>query len=270
MRAAVIQMNSGRDVAANLAAAQALLEAAAGDGAQLAVLPENFGYLSRRDADRNQVMEQPDDGPMQNFLAETAARLALYLVGGSVPVITDGDVRPWSRCAVYAPNGDVLGSYDKVHLFDVDLPSSDEHYRESQSTRPGESAVALPLGETNASLGLSICYDLRFPEMYRALSARGANILTVPSAFTVPTGKAHWELLLRARAVENLGYVLGAGQCGEHPGGRRTWGHSMIVSPWGEILAEAGSKPGYVVADLDLAALDIKRREFPVLDHRRL
>lgn len=267
---AAIQMNSGSEVAANLAAAGRLLADARAQGAQLAVLPENFALMGARETDKLAVAESEGHGAIQDFLAETAQRLGLWLVGGTVPLKTREPSRVAAACLVFDPRGARVARYDKIHLFDVEVPdSSGEVYRESASIAPGEVktvVVDTPLGK----LGLSVCYDLRFPELYRKLAAHGAELLAVPSAFTERTGAAHWDVLLRARAVENQCYVCAPGQWGAHPGGRRTFGHSMVIDPWGRVLAQLEAGEGVVVAPVPRAVLEKLRRGFPVLTHRRL
>lgn len=274
MRVAAVQMNTGDDVAANLAQARQGLEASAAAGAQLAALPENFAFMGSHDRAKLAHAEPFEDGPIQRFLSASAAALNLTVVAGTVPVAVPGDPeRVFPAQLVYGPDGALLARYDKIHLFDVRFVNAqgrEEQYRESAHFARGvvePVVVETPVGR----LGLSICYDLRFPELYRALSAAGAQLLTVPAAFTYTTGQAHWSLLLRARAVENQCVVIAPAQCGEHPGGRRTWGHSMIVGPWGEVLAEREEPtPGIAVAEFDPEALEQRRQQFPVLSHRRL
>jgi nitrilase len=204
---------------------------------------------------------------MQDFLAAQARQLGIWIVGGTLPVLEPGESRPRAACLLYDDHGRLAARYDKIHLFDVNLPGSSEGYRESDGIAPGAEAVvaAVPWGR----LGLAVCYDVRFPELFRVMSAAGMDAVALPAAFTVPTGRAHWELLVRARAVDNLVCVLAAAQWGEHPGGRRTWGDSMIVNHWGEVLARRREGTGVVVADLDLAAQREERQRFPVLEHRR-
>ena len=271
MRAAVIQMNSAADVAANLEAAAGLLTQAADAGAGLAVLPENFSIMPAQRAQRLAVAEPAGDGPVQQWLRDTAQRNGLWLVGGTIPIIDpQADQRVRATSLLVAPDGNVAARYDKLHLFDVDAGEG-ERYRESDSFSPGEQAVVATADRAN--LGLSVCYDVRFPELYRALSAVGATVFTVPSAFTLRTGRAHWQTLLRARAVENLCFVLAPNQCGTHADGRQTWGESMIVSPWGEVLASCNAgdtaQPGFAIADLGFDAQVKRRHSFPALDHRR-
>ena len=265
VRAAVIQMTSTDHVEENLDAAGRFLAAAAREGAAMAVLPENFGFMGRQETDRLSVAETPGEGPQQAFLSAAAADLSLLIVGGTIPVLETDDPRPRARSIVWDPRGQVVGWYDKIHLFDVAVPGGREAYRESAGICPGTTPVLLP--SPLGPLGLSVCYDVRFPELYRRLMARGARAYSVPAAFTAVTGKAHWETLLRARAVENLAFVLSAAQTGQHPGGRRTWGHAMIVDPWGRVLGACSEKPGLALADLDLAGQEELRSRFPVLTH---
>jgi nitrilase len=266
MKAAAIQMTSERDVAANLAAAERLLGEAAERGAELAVLPENFSFMGATDAERVAAAENFGDGPAQSFLATQARRNGFTIVGGTIP-IRDGGERAASRSLVYGPDGSLVAHYDKIHLVDVDIPGRDERYAESATTEPG----ARPTVARTAAgrIGLTVCYDIRFPALFHRLSVLGVDVLTVPAAFTVPTGRVHWQPLLQARAIESVVYVVAAGQCGEHAGGRRTYGHSLIVGPWGDILAEREADPGLVCADLDIIGLTDLRKKFPVLAHRR-
>ena len=265
---AAIQMTSGPEVQANLADARVLLEEAAARDAQLAALPENFAFMGLHEADRSRVQEPDGRGPIQDFLAETARRLGLWIVGGTVPLggAPDGRVAP--ACLVYDAAGERRARYDKIHLFDVQLPGRAESYRESANFAPGAEPVVLdtPAGR----LGLSVCYDVRFPELYRTLSARGAQLFTVPAAFTATTGRAHWEVLLRARAIENLCAVIAPAQSGVHPNGRETYGDSLIVDHWGRVLARLAQGRGCITADIDLEAERRDRESFPALEHRVL
>jgi nitrilase len=268
MRVAAIQMNSGADVEINLGQAEALLRDAAADGCRLAVLPENFALMPSRGRDKNEHAEDEGSGPIQEFLGRLSRVLGMWIVGGSIPLRSPDKDRVYGASPVYNEDGECVALYRKIHLFDVNLSENKESYRESNSMYPGDEIVT---AETPAGLlGLSICYDLRFPELYRALLERGATWFTVPAAFTAVTGKAHWEVLLRTRAVENLAYVVAPGQFGMHPDGRATWGHSMICDPWGRILAECPDQTGFVAADIDLDKQQTLRREFPALDNRRL
>lgn len=270
MRVAAIQMNSGADVALNLRRAGELLAAAADDGCRVAVLPENFALMPERGRDKAKHAEAPTEGPMQTFLADSAQRLGMWIVGGSMPLVSpeiDAE-RVFGACPVYDSDGQQRAIYRKIHLFDVDLADASQSYRESRSMFPGDDVVSVdsPAGR----IGLSICYDLRFPELYRHLVNEGASMFTLPAAFTVPTGEAHWHALLRARAIENLAYVVAAGQYGQHPDRRSTYGHSLIIDPWGRILAEQAAGDGFVAAEIDLQQQAKLRNEFPVLLNRRL
>jgi len=268
MRVAALQMTSGPHVEANLAAADLLLAEAAATGARLAVLPENFAFMGLKDADKLAVAEPDGEGPIQRFLSQTARRLHLWVIGGTIALTVPGERRVAAACLVFDEQGQRVARYDKIHLFDVDIPGKDENYRESANIRAGSAAISFesPVGK----IGLSVCYDIRFPELYRQLSAAGAQILTVPSAFTAPTGRAHWETLLRARAVENLCYVIAPAQSGFHENGRETYGDSMIVDYWGRVLARLPRGRGCVTAELDLAEQSRVRASFPALSHRVL
>jgi len=270
MRVAAIQMNSGADVAANLQLADDLLCEAAADGCSLAVLPENFALMPARGRDKAKIAETPAEGPIQAFLSAAAKRHGLWIVAGSMPLVSPemhAD-RVYGACPVYDADGVAQAIYRKIHLFDVDLVDEQESYRESRSMLPGRDVVTV---ETpGGCIGLTICYDLRFPELFRQLVDAGATIFTVPAAFTAATGKAHWHTLLQARAIENLAYVIAPGQYGEHPDGRATYGHSLIVDPWGRILAEAVDGNGIIAADIDPELAAKLRREFPALSNRRL
>jgi nitrilase len=261
-------MTSGPDVTANLAAARALLEEAAAREARLVVLPENFAFMGLRDADKRNVSEPDGAGPIQDFLAHSARRLGLWIVGGTVPVSGASDGRVAAACLVYDSAGERRARYDKIHLFDVRLPDRPESYRESAHIAPGAAVVVLdtPAGR----LGLSVCYDVRFPELYRVMAARGAQLLAVPAAFTAATGRAHWEVLLRARAIENLCAVIAPGQSGLHPNGRETYGDSLIVDHWGRVLSRLAQGSGCVTANIDLDAEQRDRESFPALSHRVL
>jgi len=267
-RVAAIQMNSGAVVADNLELVERLLTEAAADGCILAVLPENFALMPARGRDKARHAEEPGSGPIQDFLAASAKRHGLWIVSGSMPLVSPdiGAQRVYGACPVYGPDGVARALYRKIHLFDVDF--GEESYRESRSMYPGEELVAVdtPCGR----IGLTICYDLRFPEMFRRLVDDDASVFTVPAAFTATTGKAHWHTLLRARAIENLAYVIAAGQYGQHPDDRSTFGHSLICDPWGRILAEQAEGNCVVAADIDPALPDKLRSEFPALTNRRL
>jgi len=271
-KVAAVQMSSGPEVAQNLEQASELIGRAAALGARLVVLPENFALMPRSDRDRLAAAESAGSGPIQDFLADQARTHGLWIVGGTIPILSvDAPGRVRAACLVYDAHGVCAGRYDKIHLFDVDLKDQNgtgERYRESDSIEAGSETVVLdsPFGR----LGLAVCYDLRFPELYRRLLAAGSELYAIPSAFTVRTGQAHWEMLVRARAVENLAYVIAAAQWGTHANGRSTYGHSMIVDPWGTILAELASGPGVAVADLERPRLEHLRASFPSIRHRRL
>lgn len=267
-RVAAIQMTSGPDVAANLDTAGSLLREAASRGARLAVLPENFAFMGRSEAERRSIVERLDDGPIQHAVAAAARAAGLWVVAGTAPVAVADDERPANACLVYDEQGRRVARYDKIHLFDVDIPGRDEGYRESAHAAPGQETVVVdtPAGR----LGLSVCYDLRFPELYRRLAAQGAEILSVPAAFTAPTGRAHWEVLLRARAVENLCFVIAAAQSGFHPNGRETYGDSLVADYWGRVLGRRPRGSGVVVAALDREGQRRTREAFPALSHRVL
>ncbi len=270
MRVAALQMNSGADVGANLELADQLIADAARDRCSLVVLPENFALMPERGKDKAQIAEQPGSGPIQDFLAEASRRHSVWIVAGSMPLVSPAidEQRVYGACAVYNAKGEQSALYRKIHLFDVDLVDQQESYRESNSMYPGSDVVTAdtPAGR----VGLTICYDLRFPEMFRQLVDAGATLFTVPAAFTATTGKAHWHTLLRARAIENLSYVIASGQFGTHPDNRATFGHSLIVDPWGQVLAEQAEGNAAVAADIDPELPAKLRREFPALSNRRL
>jgi nitrilase len=269
MKIAALQTVSGTDVAANLEAARTLLAQAAGAGAELAVLPEYFCLMGQRDRDKLAVRERFGGGAVQDFLAAQARALGLWIVGGTLPLVADSEEHVRNTSLVYSPQGECVARYDKIHLFRFD--NGREQYDESRVIEPGGAPQAFTLASRDGHawrVGLSVCYDLRFPELYRGL---GADLLLVPSAFTYPTGEAHWELLLRARAVENQAWVCAPAQGGRHENGRRTWGHSMVVDPWGEVVAQrAEDGAGVVLAEIAAARLAQVRTQLPALDHRVL
>lgn len=269
VRAAAIQMVSTSDVDANLQTAGELLDQAANMGAQMAVLPENWPLMGNTDSDKLVCRESYGRGPLQDFMSGRARDLGLWLIGGSIPLATGTPDHVFNSCLVFSPEGNCTARYDKIHLFDVNVGrDGNESYRESDSISPGREIIVAntPFG----NIGMSICYDLRFPELYRGMLSRDVVIITVPSAFTRTTGKHHWEILLRCRAVENLCFVIAAGQGGQNNEKRGTWGHSMIIGPWGDILASMDSGPGVVCTDLNLRHLHTIRESFPALDHRKL
>jgi len=271
MKAASLQMVSGQVLADNLAHARALLEQAAQAGAELAVLPEYFCLMGASDQDKLALAEPFGDGPVQRFLAQAARECGLWLVGGTLPLTSGDAVRVRNSSLVFDPLGVCVARYDKIHLFGFDR--GDEHFHEARSIEPGDAPVHFDLAARDGStwrVGLSVCYDLRFPELYRAHARAGCDLLLVPSAFTWTTGRAHWEVLLRARAIENQAFVLAAAQGGQHENGRRTWGHSMIVDPWREVLAQQAEGAAVVLAELDAGRLREVRAQLPALDHRVL
>ena len=265
---AAVQMTSLADVAQNLATTRRLLGIARERGACIAVLPENFSFMGRNEAERRAVVERDGDGPVQSAVAAMARELKLWVVAGTQPIAVEGDARPANACVVYDPAGKRAARYDKIHLFDVDLPGGREGYRESANARPGAKSVLVdtPAGR----LGLTVCYDLRFPELFRQLVSEGAEIFSVPSAFTSPTGRAHWETLLRARAIENLCFVIAAAQSGIHDSNRETYGDSLIVDHWGRVLAREPRGSHVVTAALDKEGQQSTRDSFPALKHRVL
>jgi predicted amidohydrolase len=265
---AAIQMTSGHIVADNLAHAAALLREAKDAGAEVACLPENFSFIGLKDADKVAVAESDGAGVVQDFLSETAAKLKMWILGGTIVIRSKSDKRVANTSLLIDADGRRVARYDKIHLFDVTIPGRNEQYRESNHVVPGREPVLAdtPVGR----LGLSVCYDMRFPELYRELVSRGAEWLAMPAAFTVPTGRAHWETLLRARAIENLCYVVAPAQWGTHTSGRETYGDSLIVDYWGQVLARLENGTGVISADFDLSQQAESRARFPALDNRRL
>ena len=269
MKIAAIQMVSSPHLRTNLDAARKLLSQAASEGVELAVLPEYFCLLGFKDTDKLQIAEQPGHGQLQDFLTDCSRDLKLWIVGGTIPLATgptEGQVaKVFNTTLVYSPAGQCVARYDKMHLFRFD--SGQESYDETRVLQPGSQPTTFDLPSLDGHtwrVGLSICYDLRFPELYRLLKA---ELLLVPSAFTFTTGQAHWEILLRARAIENLAYVLAAAQGGLHDNKRQTWGHSMVVDPWGQVLAQRNEGAGLVIADVYKAQLDLQRLRLPALTH---
>ncbi len=265
---AAIQMTSGHSVEDNLEAAGKLLREAKEAGAELACLPENFSFIGLKDADKLAVAEADGSGPVQQFLSETARALGLWILGGTTVIKGDSARRVSNTSLLLDAQGKRVARYDKIHLFDVAIPGRNEQYLESTHVTPGRKVVVAdtPVGR----LGLSVCYDMRFPELYRELVARGAEWLAMPAAFTVPTGRAHWETLLRARAIENLCYVVAPAQWGTHSSGRETYGDTLIVDYWGQVLARLPSGIGVITAQFDLERQAETRARFPALENRRL
>ena len=265
---AAIQMTSSHDVAENLASAGALLREAKDAGALVACLPENFSFIGLKDADKLQVAEADGNGPVQAFLSVTARQLKMWILGGTIVIRTNDSSRVANSSLLIDADGKRVARYDKIHLFDVTIPGRNEQYRESNHVLPGRIPVIAdtPVGK----LGLSVCYDMRFPELYRELVSQGAEWLAMPAAFTVPTGRAHWETLLRARAIENLCYVVAPAQTGTHTSGRETYGNSLIVDYWGQVLSRLAKGTGVITAEIDLAKEAETRARFPALDNRQL
>ncbi len=262
-----IQLTTTNRLDENLEQADALIAKAAQTDSDLILLPENFAFMGEGDRDKLAFMEHDGNGPIQTFLATTAAKHRLWLVAGSIPIRCQVTDKVRAACVVYAPDGSRYYRYDKIHLFDVDLPGCEESYRESDTIDPGDTPglIQTPFGR----IGIAICYDVRFPEYVRRLCDQDMEVLLVPAAFTARTGAAHWEILLRARAIENQCYVVAANQGGQHPGGRETFGHSMIIDPWGQILDRLEQSPGMCSALLETETLVDIRTRFPVLRHRR-
>jgi predicted amidohydrolase len=263
--AAAVQMVSGSDVSENLAAAAGSIEEAARQDARLIVLPENFAIMGRTETDKLKFWEDDGDGPIQRFLGETAHRYGVWLVAGSVHLVASSTSLVRNSCLVYDDRGQRVARYDKIHLFGFEAGS--ERYRESDTIEPG-SGPPLAFDSPFGRIGLSVCYDVRFPELYRGFGP--VDIILIPSAFTFTTGRAHWEILLRARAIENQAYVIAAAQGGEHPDGRRTYGQSMIVDPWGEVLGVHPEGQAVVEARIDPEVIAQVRTSLPALDNRRL
>jgi deaminated glutathione amidase len=263
---AAVQLQSQADVTQNLERARELVRRAARRGAELVLLPENFAFFGA-EAEKRGVAEPLGTGPIAAALADMARENSVYVVGGGFPEQSTDPDRPHNTALVVGPDGEQLAAYRKIHLFDVELGAGGS-YSESAATSAGSAPVLVDVA--GFKLGLSICYDLRFPELYRALSEQGADALLVPAAFTLHTGKDHWHVLLRARAIEAQAFVVAAAQYGAHPHGRQTYGHSLIVDPWGTVIAEASDGPGLVCATLERSRLDSVRRSLPSLSHRKL
>lgn len=269
-KVAAIQMTSGMDLDQNLMMAKTLLEEAAAQGAALAVLPEMFPLLGRGAActeAKRAIQEEKGQGKIQDFLSNQAKRLNLWIAGGTIPLKSHESHRSYAACLMYNAQGDIVAEYDKIHLFDATL-SEHECYLESEATMPGQHIVVLdtPIGRA----GLSVCYDMRFPELYREMFRQGAQVFLIPAAFTVTTGQMHWEVLLRARAIENFCYVVASAEWGVHGGGRETYGDSMIVAPTGAIITRLAAGTGIVMAEIDLEQLQHERQKIPVANHQRI
>lgn len=264
---AAIQMVSTTDLHHNLDTTAELIASAVTQGAEFLVLPENFAFMGKQESDKLTVMESFGSGIIQDFLAQQSQQHKIWLVAGTIPLQATVANKARAACLLYDPHGQCRSRYDKVHLFDVTVDQAgEENYQESDTLEAGKDIVvfAAPFG----NIGMSVCYDLRFPELYRAMHKKGVNMITVPSAFTATTGQAHWKSLLRSRAIENLCYVIASNQGGQHSNQRSTWGHSMIIDPWGRILDNIKQQKGYVIADIDTEKQKKLRRSFPCLEHR--
>lgn len=268
IRVAAIQMASGPLVSANLIEVGRLISLAAGAGAKLVVLPENFAIMGMKEQDKVEIREEQGSGLIQKFLVEHSSKHKIWLVAGTIPLAASVDNKVRSACLLYNDQGRVVARYDKTHLFDVHLVDGDKNYVESETIEAGTEVVVIDT--PFARIGLAICYDLRFPELFRDMVDKGVELIIIPSAFTAITGKAHWEILLRARAIENLSFVIAANQGGYHVNGFESFGDSMIIDPWGNILDRLDSGSGYVIAEMDMTYLRSARKNFPALEHRRI
>lgn len=266
IRVAAIQMASGPLVSANLIEVGRLISLAVDAGAKLVVLPENFAIMGMKETDKVEIRESQGSGLIQEFLADHSSKYKIWLVAGTIPLKANVDNKVRSTCLLYDDKGMQVTRYDKTHLFDVHLVDGDKNYVESETIEAGKDVVVIDT--PFARIGLAICYDLRFPELFRSMVDRGVELIVIPSAFTAITGKAHWEVLLRARAIENLSFVIAANQGGYHVNGFESYGDSMIIDPWGNILDRLESGSGYVIAEMDMAYLKSARQNFPALDHR--
>lgn len=261
--AAAVQMSSTGNVEENLTQAEQLIKEASARGARLVVLPEMFPLLGCQSAEKITHQEKPGSGKIQDFLSQIAAKHQVWVVGGTIPLLGKISGKTRASCLIFDSNGQQKARYDKIHMFDAHL-SAQEKYCESAVTEPGEHIVVLetPVGK----LGVCVCFDIRFPTIFMEFNKQGVEVIAVPAAFAVKTGQAHWEVLLRCRALDTLSYVVGAGQCGEHPNGRKTYGHSMIVNPWGEIVTERKEdKPGVIWTEIDLGMVSEARKRLPVI-----
>lgn len=266
-KVAAIQMASGPNVKANLAEAEKLIKIAVEQEAELVVLPENFAIMGTSESDKVKIAEEFGSGLLQDFLQSQASKFEIWLVGGTIPLRSKESGKVFAASLLFNPQGELVTRYDKIHLFDVTIEASNESYTESDTITPGDKIVVVdtPFGR----LGLAVCYDLRFPELFRAMVEQGMEICALPSAFTNLTGKVHWESLLRARSIENLTFMIAADQGGYHVGGRETHGDSMIIDPWGLVLNRLPQGTGVVVADIDIEKLEHTRKIFPALEHKR-
>jgi nitrilase len=265
---AAIQMASGSNVSSNLIEVRRLIKESSDAGAKIIILPENFAIMGMTEQDKVVIGESYGTGQIQSFLEKQAKDFNVWIVAGTIPILTNDDSRIRASCLVYNADGLVVARYDKIHLFDVDVPESNDTYRESETIDAGTEICVFdsPFGR----IGIAICYDLRFPELFRKMLEKNAEIFVIPSAFTAITGKAHWEPLLKSRAIENLCYVVASAQGGYHVNGRETHGHSMVIDPWGITLDELSNGTGFVISDIDLTKIHNIRKTFPVLQHRKL
>jgi len=266
-KVAAIQMASGPNVKANLAEAEKLIKIAVQQQAELVVLPENFAIMGTSETDKVKIAETFGSGLLQDYLRDQAINNNIWLVGGTIPILSKESGKVFAACLLYNPQGEVVARYDKIHLFDVTIEATNESYTESETITPGDRIVVVdtPFGR----LGLAVCYDLRFPELFRAMVEQNMEICALPSAFTSLTGKVHWESLLRARSIENLSFIIAADQGGYHVGGRETHGDSMIIDPWGLVLNRLPHGTGVVVSNIDIEKLEHTRKMFPALKHKR-
>ncbi len=265
MTLAAIQMVSSADPQTNMHSAAQLIQHAADKGAQLVLLPEYFCLMGKQDQDKLAIREADGQGPLQDFLSKQACQHGIWLIGGTIPLESPDNDRIYNSCLVYGPDGSRHARYDKIHLFGFD--NGREYFSEADTIKAGWPDTSMPILPCGP-VGLSVCYDLRFPELYRAMD--GVNLIVVPSAFTYTTGRAHWDVLLKARAIENQCYVLAAAQGGRHDSGRRTWGHSVLIDPWGTPIDALPEGPGVVMGELSMDRLQRVRKALPALEHRTL
>ena len=267
-KVASIQIASSPNVDANLLQIKNYIDYASKEGVKLAVLPENFSMMAKEDADYLSIKEELGKGKIQSFLSKIAKENSMWIIGGTIPIESDKKNKVYSTCIAYDSDGKMVDYYHKIHLFDVDIPEKDEKYRESDIFTKGSKVKIIDT--PFCKIGLAVCYDVRFPELFRKFSLEGACLVTLPSAFTAVTGKAHWEYLLKSRAIENLSYLVSSAQGGHHISGRETYGHSMIINPWGSELAKIDNGSGVIISDIDLNYLTSIRKNFPCLKHRSI
>jgi len=263
----LIQMSSSSVVEDNLQRAETLIRASANDGAEMVVLPETFALMEKYNGQKLSFVEKHGEGPIQDWMRRVAKENKVAVVGGTIAIESGIEERPFARCYVYDAQGKSMTHYDKIHMFDVAV-KDDEVYSESDNTLAGGEVETFDMNGIN--FGLSVCYDLRFPELYRMYQESAVDVILAPSAFTLKTGEVHWQLLLQARAVENLCFVVASNQTGEHDNKRKTYGHSMFVGPWGDVLGAMGSEEGYINHNLNIEQIDKIKKRFPVHTHRRL